>query len=182
MSKRSTKKDHYIDLDDEEEEEDPLAVKLSFHSQLSRHSQSVLPGLADLMMDPDMLDEEDAMGGGASDDEDMIPKKKKPEEDEDMLEEEFEEVEVERKPGENPEEEAKESASSNGTMFDYENSDSSAEPGQDSPQTPMSNKYSQDEEFTDPEDPVTVIKTALQIDAITEKEELERKIKEREKE
>jgi hypothetical protein len=136
MSKRN-KNDDYIDLDDEEDE-DPLAVKLSFHSQLSRHSQSILPGLADLMMDPDMLEDED-IGGGASDDEEMLerPKKKKDDEEmERMIDEEFEEIEAEIKKPENPEElevKDKGSTSSNGTMFDYENSDSSAEPGQDSP-------------------------------------------------
>jgi hypothetical protein len=77
-----------------------------------------------------------------------------------------------------------EDASSHGTMFDYENSDSEIkqDDGVDSPQTPKSGKYSQDEEFTDPEDPVTVVKTSLHIDTVTEKEELERKIKYREDE
>lgn len=71
-------------------------------------------------------------------------------------------------------------SSSSGAMFDYENSDSEA--SKESVDTPQSGKYSQDEEFTDPEDPVTVVKTALHIDTVTEQEELQRKIKEREAE
>ena len=48
----------------------------------------------------------------------------------------------------------------------------------DSPQSPMSGKFTQDEEFTDPEDPITVVKTALHIDKVTLEEERERKIRE----
>ena len=46
--------------------------------------------------------------------------------------------------------------------------------GGDSPQTPQSAKFTQDEEFTDPDSPVTVIKTAIEIDQTTLQEEKER--------
>lgn len=51
---------------------------------------------------------------------------------------------------------------------------------EDSPDSPQSGKFSQDEEFTDPDDPVTVVKTALHIDKVTLEEERERKLKQRE--
>ena len=153
-----------------------MAVKLTLYSQISRHSQRVLPGLADLMLDEELI------GGGGSDENDEIEADKEDE----VIGEMMPEDELIDEPAEiglrRVELEVKEGGSSAGTMFDYENSDSEIRNGQDSPQTPQSGKYSQDEEFTDPEDPVTVVKTALHIDTVTEKEELERKIKEREEE
>ena len=41
-------------------------MKLTLYSQLSRHSQRILPGLADLMMEPDMLMDDD-MGSDGDD-------------------------------------------------------------------------------------------------------------------
>ena len=53
------------------------------------------------------------------------------------------------------------------------------QPGEDSPGSPVSAKFTQDEEFTDPDDPVTVVGTALHIDKVTLEEEKERKQKQR---
>lgn len=47
--------------------------------------------------------------------------------------------------------------------------------GDDSPATPKSAVFSQDEEFTDPDDPVTVVKTHIDIDKELVREEKERK-------
>lgn len=66
-------------------------------------------------------------------------------------------------------------SSSSGGMFD---SDAPVEvDSNEFSDGPQSAKFTQDEEFTDPDDPVTVTKTALHIDKVTMDEELERKIK-----
>ena len=49
--------------------------------------------------------------------------------------------------------------------------------GEDSPHTPQSGKFTQDEEFTDPDDPVTVVKTSIHIDQLTIEEEKDRILK-----
>lgn len=70
---------------------------------------------------------------------------------------------------------AAEENSSSGGMFD---SDAPVEVDDNEFSVgPQSAKFTQDEEFTDPDDPVTVTKTALHIDKVTMDEELERKIK-----
>ncbi len=69
-------------------------------------------------------------------------------------------------------------SSSSGAMFKSDGNDD----GNDSINTPQSAKYTQDEEFTDPDDPVTVTKTHLHIDKVIMDEELERKIKYRRQE
>ena len=67
------------------------------------------------------------------------------------------------------------SSSSEGAMFAY---DAQEDPN-DSLESPQSAKFSQDEEFTDPDDPIAVIKTALHIDKVIQDEEIDRRIKSR---
>ncbi|TNV80546.1 hypothetical protein FGO68_gene12527 [Halteria grandinella] len=51
---------------------------------------------------------------------------------------------------------------------------------EDDKDTPQSIAYSQDEEFTEPEDPITVVRTALEIDRVIHEEQRERIHKEKE--
>ena len=115
--------------------------------------------------------------GRFSEENDLMEVNDQGEDDEEVREIESAPVEFERKSSnvEMAEEVPAEESSSSGVMFD---SDAPVEVNDiEFSDGPQSAKFTQDEEFTDPDDPVLVTKTALHIDKVTMDEELERKIK-----